>query len=111
MTETGIISSFYKDLHNSNDKNKIIKAFFLYVLERKPAANEYAMLQKLIKDFDYDIVFEALLSTRYSAVDFNENYWGYVFTVCRNILKESVSNVDEDNLAERTEKMLKEYKK
>lgn len=111
MNETGIVTNFYKQLQDSDDKQKIIKAFFLYILERKPDGKEYAMLQKLVKDFDYDIVFEALLSTRYSNVDFAGNYWGYVFTVCRNILKESVSNVDENDLAERTEKMLKEYRK
>lgn len=111
MLESGVVTNYYKQLQIPNQKDKTIKAFFQYVLERKPSSQEYAMLNKVVKDFDYDIVFEALLSTRYSTVDFETNYWGYVVTVCKNILKESVSKVDENDLAERTEKMLKEYRK
>lgn len=111
MEQTGIINSYFKQLQIPAQKDKTIKAFFQYVLERKPSSSEFAMLNKVVKDFDYDIVFEALLSTRYSTVDFETNYWGYVVTVCKNILKESVSKVDENDLAERTEKMLREYRK
>lgn len=111
MLETGIISTYYKQLQIPEQRDKTIKAYFQYILERKPLSSEFAMLNKIVKDFDYDIVFEALLSTRYSNVSFAENYWGYVVTVCKNILKESVAKVDENDLAERTEKMLKSYKK
>jgi hypothetical protein len=111
MNETGIVSTYYRQLQLPDNRDKTIKAFLQYILERKPASKEYAMLNKVVTDFDYDIVFEALLSTRYSDVDFAGNYWGYVIAVCKNLLKESVSKINENDLAERTEKMLQEYKK
>lgn len=108
--ETGVITNFWKQLSTSDDKNKVMKAFFPYILERKPETKEIIFLNKLIKDFDYTIVFDALVALRYSGIELT-SYNGYLFSICKNLLKDS----SKDNLdvlaAERTEKMLIDLKK
>lgn len=112
MSDSGVILNFYKELcKKETDKRATMKALFSYILERKPSQKEIVMLTKLIKDFDYDIVFEALVSVRYSEVDLNGNYWGYVIAVCKNMLKESSPSSADDNLARETQKLLASLRK
>lgn len=109
--QTGVITNYYKQLNSPNeDKNKVLKAFFQYILERKPEGREIMMLQKLIKDFDYQIVFEALVSLRYSSVDLSANYYGYLIAICKSLLKESITETQDDILSRKTEELLKNIK-
>lgn len=111
MTETGIILNYYKQLSApESDKSKIIRSFYTYVLDKKPSNSEYAMLFKLVKDFDYSIVFDALVSARYSAIDFSGNYWGYIVTICKNLMRESLTDDSDSQSVEDTKKLLTKIK-
>jgi hypothetical protein len=103
MEDTGVILNFYKQLNSENqDKSKVMKSFLLYILDKKPESKEYALLNKIIKDFGYDISFEALVAVRYS----NEFSWGYVIAVCKNLLKQSIKEDSNDEDIRKTEAIL-----
>jgi hypothetical protein len=107
MEETGVILNFFKELNREGaDRRSIIRALFLYILERSPSQTEIMMLYKLIKDFGYSIVFEALVTSRYNNINFESNYWGYIITVCRNLVKESVTEDNDDTLKRHTNELL-----
>lgn len=107
MNEHSIITNFYKQfVHQDADKTKILRALLAYVLEVKLESKDYAMLSKLIKDFGPDIVFDSLVSFRYSNVDQSKNIWGYLTTICKNTLKNSVIESNDDKLIEETKDLL-----
>lgn len=107
MNDTGVIVNFYKQLNSGEeDRTKVMRSFLLYILERKPEQKDYAMLFKLIKDFDYDIAFDALVSAHYSTVDFSGNFWGYIITICKNLMKETITENTDDVLAKRTKDLI-----
>jgi hypothetical protein len=111
MSDTGILLNYYKQLSSpESDKNKVIRSLFTYVVDKKPSNGEYAMLFKLVKDFDYFIVFDALVSARYSSVDFSGSYWGYIFTICKNLMKESIVDDEDSQSVENTKKLLTNIK-
>jgi len=93
-SDTNVITGYYKDLfvENTKDKNKVMRAFFQYVLGRNPSYKDYAMLFKLIKDFGYEIIFDVFVDLRYSDVDFNDKFWGLVIWKCKDIMKKGIDH-------------------
>lgn len=107
-----VITNFYKELSgavDSKERNKVLKALFLYVLERKPKAREYSMLFKLIKDFGHFIVFDALVSARYSTLEWSGNYWGYLIAICKNLMKEHIDS-EQESMINVTDELYNQFK-
>lgn len=107
--EVGVLIKFRNQLlgNNSLDKRKIVQAMFSYVKQKELSSTDYSMLNKLITDFGYEILYNALVSVRYSELRFTDSYWPYIIAVCKNILLDTEYNVDE-LLATRTQDLLKE---
>jgi hypothetical protein len=110
--QTGVILNYYKMLSAPDaDKSKVIKSFLSYVMERTPSQKDWMMLAKLVRDFDYDLVFDALVATRYRDIDFSSNFWGYVISVCKGMMKDTLEDNSDIILKRDTEQFLNKLKK
>lgn len=110
MNEHSIITNFYKQfVQKDADKSKILKALLTHVMESNPGQKDYIMLNKVIRDFGHDIVFDALVALRYSNGS-DQNPWGYIIAVCKNLLKELAQENPEDSLSAKTDLLLSSLK-
>jgi len=99
MTTSGVITDFYQRLRESKnlERNKIMREYLAYILQRKPTPNDYKMMFKLIGDFGYELVFGALLDFSYSSVTSEGQFWGYIIGICKNRLNEKLASEEVDD--------------
>lgn len=108
MSEDGVITNYYRQLilAEGKEKNKVIRAMFQYSLGRKPNPSDYGFLFKLVKDFGYELVFDALVSFSYSAIDKTGNVRGYLATICRNKMLEVEQEARDEKIKLKTEELV-----